>query len=470
MSQNKNYITKETKKKFDNFIQDSINKFFFVDPWDELYNITQSDHHQIISDQSTIPDLVIYNKKFNKNICFLYSNPKTYVKFPRKQFILRAVPTKEYNPTCTFPNQTNENLEKNNEDNKIKKNEDIKEDFVFKSIPKELEIKYNTNTTTQTKNDIFDELKEFMDNKNDNKNENNSTNINNINNNQVNNNVNNSNNATSNNQFIINNNLNNNNQGKASNVTNFGGKDFEKMRQKIFYDQQQAMLKYQQFLYYKQYNTYLQQQNNNNNLQPNKFNQFTQMNPINQNILYSYLQNKQISQNNQSNLNNQNIQNNNINLTNYYNTGNKPENREPISDLNEIVNKNKSGKNWVIKSKDTDQEKLSCNSQELYYFLNNAIKNNESLDIYKVIDKEFDMYCEPTIVYEALKSVFQKPKEDNKEVNKEGNKEDNKEVNKEDNKEDNKEVNKEDNKEGNKEGNKEDNKEVNKEVNKEEEK
>ena len=425
MTQNKaNYITKETKKKFDKFIQDSINKFFFVDPWDELYNITQSDHYQIISDQSTIPDLIIYNKQFNKNICFLYSNQKNYVKFPRKQFILRAVPTLEYNPSCTFPNQIKENLE-NNDDNKIKKNEEIKEDFVFKSIPKELEIKFNTNSKTQTKNDILDELKEFMDNKNDNKNDdknddkndNNANNINNMNDNQNINSINNTNNTTNNNQYMINNNQFNNNLGMGNNMINFGGKDFEKMRQKVIYDQKQAMLKYQQFLYYKQLNNYyLQQQNNNNSLQPNKFNQFTQMNPVNQNILYNYnLQNKQVNQNSQNYVNNQNTQNNNIDLTNYYKTGNKIENKKLISDLNEIVNKNKNGKNWLVKTKDTDQEKLSCNSQELYYFLHNALNNNESLDTYKVIDKEFDMFCEPTIIYEALKSVYQKEKENNKE-------------------------------------------------------
>ena len=405
MSQSKsNYITKETKKKFDNFIQDSINKFFFVDAWDELYEITGENHYQIISNQSTIPDLVIYNKQFNKNICFLYSSQKNYVKFPRKQFILRPIPLQEYNPSCTIPSEI-----KNKLDN-TKKGDEIKEDFVFKSIPKELELKFNSNPSTQTKNNIFDELKEFMDNKND-KNINNINNVNNINNNQQVDNVNNTNTGPNNNQNMINN-IYNNNLGSGNNMINFEGKDFEKMRQKIMYDQQQKIMKYQQFLYYRQLsNSYLQQLNNNNNLKPNKFNQFTQMNPITQNLLYNY--NLQNNQNNLNNQNNQNIKNNN--MTSYYNTENRPGNWRLISDLNEIVQKNKNGKNWLVKSNETDEEKISCNSQELYYFLHNALNNNESLDSYKVIEKEFDMFCDPKIIYEALKSVYQKEKKNNEE-------------------------------------------------------
>ena len=56
--------------KLDEFIQSSLDKFKLVDPMRELYNATKNDANSIISHKSTIPDLVIWNKKFNKNDCF----------------------------------------------------------------------------------------------------------------------------------------------------------------------------------------------------------------------------------------------------------------------------------------------------------------------------------------------------------------------------------------------------------------
>ena len=59
--------TKTTQKSLDNFIQSSLHKFFFVDPWKELYDNVGEYSHFVISNKSTIPDLIIYNKTFNKN-------------------------------------------------------------------------------------------------------------------------------------------------------------------------------------------------------------------------------------------------------------------------------------------------------------------------------------------------------------------------------------------------------------------
>ena len=51
-------------KKLDSFIQNCLDKYFYVEPWKKLYERTGSLHKDIISDKSTIPDLIIYNKTF----------------------------------------------------------------------------------------------------------------------------------------------------------------------------------------------------------------------------------------------------------------------------------------------------------------------------------------------------------------------------------------------------------------------
>ena len=89
-------------KELDSFIQNSLDKYFYVEPWKKLYERTGKLHRDIISDKSTIPDLIIYNKTFNKSDCFIESNEKTFVKFPRMRFILRPKYKKEYNPLSTF--------------------------------------------------------------------------------------------------------------------------------------------------------------------------------------------------------------------------------------------------------------------------------------------------------------------------------------------------------------------------------
>ena len=76
MSTKKKYLTNEDLTKFDDFIQNSLNKYSYVEPWDKLYTIIRVNHHNIISNKSTILDLVIYNKTFNKSDCFIQSNKK----------------------------------------------------------------------------------------------------------------------------------------------------------------------------------------------------------------------------------------------------------------------------------------------------------------------------------------------------------------------------------------------------------
>ena len=89
-------------RKLDLFIQKSLDLYFYVDPWKKLYERTGRIHRNVISDKSTIPDLIIYNKQFNKSECFYEMNNSTYVEYPRLRFILRPKFRKEYNPTATY--------------------------------------------------------------------------------------------------------------------------------------------------------------------------------------------------------------------------------------------------------------------------------------------------------------------------------------------------------------------------------
>ena len=78
------------QKRLDNFIQDSLNKFKFVEVKRELCSNVGDDINSIISHKSTIPDLVIWNKPFNKNECFENMKDLTkYNKYPRIPFYLR---------------------------------------------------------------------------------------------------------------------------------------------------------------------------------------------------------------------------------------------------------------------------------------------------------------------------------------------------------------------------------------------
>ena len=97
-----NYTRFKKFKELDIFIQNSLDKYFYVEPWKKLYERTGKLHRDIISDKSTIPDLIIYNKTFNKSDCFIGSKEKSYIKFPRYRFILRPKYKKEYYPSCTY--------------------------------------------------------------------------------------------------------------------------------------------------------------------------------------------------------------------------------------------------------------------------------------------------------------------------------------------------------------------------------
>jgi hypothetical protein len=70
-------------KALDDFIQASLERYRFVDPAEEMYLATGVYSKYIISNKSAIPDLVIWNKKFNKNECFHENSSKEFSTFPR---------------------------------------------------------------------------------------------------------------------------------------------------------------------------------------------------------------------------------------------------------------------------------------------------------------------------------------------------------------------------------------------------
>lgn len=103
MNSNNSYHKKNKKMKIENtlqgnldkFIQSCLNKFEFVEPLKELYETTGEHNNYIISHKSTIPDLVIWNKTFNKNECFEDCDIKKNNPFPRFKFYLRLNKSKE---------------------------------------------------------------------------------------------------------------------------------------------------------------------------------------------------------------------------------------------------------------------------------------------------------------------------------------------------------------------------------------
>ena len=168
----KNKITSKHLTNLDNFIQQCLDKFKFIDPKKEFYDATGNEKDLIISHKSTIPDLVIWNKKFNKNECFEESNLKKSNPFPRFQFYLRIKSNKpDKDKKKEKKNEKDKEREKNNQ-NKKKDNKEGKN-----KNKKKQENKNNNNNNN-------------VNNNNNNNNNNNTNNINNNINNNDNNNVN----------------------------------------------------------------------------------------------------------------------------------------------------------------------------------------------------------------------------------------------------------------------------------------
>ena len=131
-------------KNLDKFIQNCLNKFQFVEPKKELYDICGEDNNSIISHKSTIPDLVIWNKTFNKNECFEGCDTSEISPFPRYKFFLRFNQNKDKKKKPDKKKKKNKNKSNNSKQkdssnkSNLKSNSEINEEKVFdKSTPLE---------------------------------------------------------------------------------------------------------------------------------------------------------------------------------------------------------------------------------------------------------------------------------------------------------------------------------------------
>ena len=128
-------------KNLDKFIQNCLNKFKFVEPEQELYDICGDNKNSIISHKSTIPDLVIWNKTFNKNECFENSDTSKISPYPRYKFFLRFNQNKDKKKKSDKKKQKNKNIsdQKNSSNKSDLKNisEINKEKILGKSTPLE---------------------------------------------------------------------------------------------------------------------------------------------------------------------------------------------------------------------------------------------------------------------------------------------------------------------------------------------
>jgi len=110
----KNILKEEDLKNLDEYIQKCLDIFKFVEPKKELYEAAGEDKDIIISHKSTIPDLVIWNKTFNKNKCFIGANTSNPNDFPRFLFYIKIKKNKK---TKNMNNHSKNSNKKNKSDN-----------------------------------------------------------------------------------------------------------------------------------------------------------------------------------------------------------------------------------------------------------------------------------------------------------------------------------------------------------------
>ena len=345
MSESQTNNPKNNLKKLDNFIQESLYKYIQVKAWDELYKNTGKDHKEIISNKSTIPDLVIYNKGFNKLDCFYYPNKKREnIKFPRILFLLRPKKVKEYNPSSS-----------NIVFNEQKKNE---EKFEFKSIPKEIEDKYIGNNKEEEKN-VINELNDFMKINNDKQ-----PKINIIKGNIG--------NKKENDKKIDKNNAEKSQKNKF-NIPNMNNSN----------DYYRKCMEYQNYIFQKmRYNAI----NNNQYLANNITNKIMEIKPISEN---NNIINDNLKENKPSN--------------NFEQKGNAPD----YLNFEEIMKNNMTERIWIVHNEENGLIH-KYNNEELYYLLNIILKNGE-FKKYSIISNKFpDIFISPEELLDILKKILQK--------------------------------------------------------------
>ena len=160
-------------KALDNYIQNCLDSYKIMSPLQEYYDISGKYAKYIISNKSTVPDLVIYNSKFNKNDCFYDYYGKNYNVFPRVTFVLNSKTSKnkikkkkeDINFSPKDKTKIVKNDEKENDENKKEINAENKNEIKEENKDKKEEIK---NENEENKNEMN---KEEIKNKNENENE-----------------------------------------------------------------------------------------------------------------------------------------------------------------------------------------------------------------------------------------------------------------------------------------------------------
>ena len=345
MSKHQKYFNREELAKFDCLIQDTLDKYITVNAWDELYKNTGDDHKDIISDKSTIPDLVIYNKGFNKLDCFYTSNKRgKKIKFPRTLFVLRPKKVKDYNPSLPYIIQESN-----------KKGEE--KPFEFKSIPENIENKYISKN-----NKICNELNEFFKTGNDN-----GIKVNLIKENEKND-VTNNHKENSKNKFYY---------PKFDNIEDY----YQKMIQNI------------------QFQNYINKKkgiNKENNININ----------INYpSILNSNLEIKSLLSLSNNNSETNASTNNTIE---FFSSGDEQiEANNYVKNMENFMRKNMTERMWIVV--DEKRNKVhSYNNEELYYLLNVVFKKEEQNNYSIYSSKNPDIFISPIELYENLKNIFKK--------------------------------------------------------------
>ena len=82
-SYNPSFKQETVHSRLDDFIQTSLDKYSFVDVTQNMLDSASIYSKHIVSNKPAIPDLVIYNKKFNKNECFVEADTTKFNPFPR---------------------------------------------------------------------------------------------------------------------------------------------------------------------------------------------------------------------------------------------------------------------------------------------------------------------------------------------------------------------------------------------------
>ena len=352
---NKNKIQTEHLQNLDYFIQNCLNKFRFVDPLQSFYDCTGKDKDLIISHKSTIPDLVIWNKTFNKNECFEDANLNKESPFPRYRFYLRLNKDKDKKFNKDKEKKSKKNNKKKNKNKNLNNNEKNDND----------NNNDNVNDNEANENKLVKEMNNLNINKEDDK----KGNINPYNKNA---NVNNRQqrfpNKKKNNYIEPMNkfNINQNENDMGINKNKYDNPNYNNMNMNMNINN----------------SLYQQVNNNNNNINLMHYNN-NKLNQPNMNMNYNSQNNlNQGLVNNNNNLNKPNLtyNNNNEKFNNYQNQMmNKGEKKEELQAefLFKLVYMYSLNKGWIVFTTQNQNQIVGYfNSFDLYKFLNEQLKNN----------------------------------------------------------------------------------------------